>query len=160
MSGMMDKFCGNCEHYAIGPYGAFCDCVACDAQGEIVSPFEYRGECGQWEKAEGMAADDLRRRMLAIVESAELNGWAHGETQRALDALDASLEEKADSLVKANTEDGWGMAGIKKEMERLAARKQAAAKRIEMRKGSIKSMMAGAGMRKLKTALHSIHIKD
>ena len=44
-------------------------------------------------------------------------------------------------------------------MDRLAARKQAAAKRIEMRKESIKSMMAGAGMRKLKTALHSIHIR-
>ena len=155
----MDKFCGNCKFYVIGPYGAFCDCCACDAQGELVSPFEYGNECEQWEKASVMDSCELRRRMLAIVESAELNGWTHEETQRALDTLDASLEEKADSLIKANTEDEGNIACIAKEIARLSVRKTAAAKRIEMREESIKKMLADAGARKLKTPLHGLHVR-
>ena len=155
----MSRYCGNCKHYSKnGIYGLYCGNAESGSAGEMVTPFDGGG-CGTWEGVAALDVYELRWRVLAIIESAELNGYGQGETAKAIDGLNGGLEAIADSLATAITQDKGSIEAIKEEKARLAEREKAAEKRIELAKGNLKRMMEAAGKKSFKTALHDFSIR-
>ena len=148
--------CGNCESYRKAHGGHYCGNAESGSGGEMLSPFDG---CADWSMATDVSIYELRWRMLAIVESAELNGLGPEEARRGLEGLGGGLEETCDGLAAANAVDRGNITAIRAEKERLSAREDAAEKRIGMRKETIKQMMGSAGTRCLKTALYTYSIR-
>ena len=116
---MNNQYCGNCKHYKKHyGYGLFCGNELSDTSGEISSPFDGK-DCETWEHQADMSNYELRWRMLAIIESAELNEYGHEEIARAVDGLNGGLEVMADNLAVAITQDKGNIEVIKKRNEKV-----------------------------------------
>ena len=150
--------CGNCDSYRRSDHALYCGNEHGGSPGEILSPFDGEG-CGDWSRVTDVNIYELRWRMFAIVESAELNGLGPEETRGGLEGLGGGLEEVCDGLAAANAGDRGNMAAIKAEKARLSEREDAAEKRIGLRKESIRQMMEAAGIKSLKTALYTYSIR-
>ena len=151
--------CGNCGHYKQNyGYGLYCSNDVSETSGEVCSPFDGEG-CQAHEPLTDMNNYELRWRMLAIIESAELNDFGQEEISKAIEGLGGGLEAVADGHAAANAKDKGNIEAIDVEMKRLNERKQSAVKRIELRKDNIKQKMELAGMKGLKTALFDYSIR-
>ena len=155
----MSQYCGNCKHYKKNcGYGLYCGNEASETSGEISSPFDGE-DCATHERLPHINNYELRWRMLAIIESAEINDFEQSKISVAFDGLNGGFEEMADSLAAAITQDKNNIENIKDEIARLKDREKAAEKRIELAKEDLKRIMLKAGKRAFKTALYDYSIR-
>ena len=155
----MSQYCGNCKHYKKNyGHGLYCSNEASESGGEVCSPFDGEG-CQAHEHLGDVNNYELRWRMFAIIESAEINGFEQSKISVVFDGLNGGFEKMADNLAAAIAQDKNNVENIKEEKARLADREKAAEKRIELAKENLKRVMQKSGKRTLKTALYDFSIR-
>lgn len=102
---------------------------------------------------------ELTGQYMQLLDMIQCGDYTEEELKDTLESMDGEIEVKADGWAKVMSELGGTSDMLKKEIDRLTAKRRVVDNSVKTMKQSLENAMRAVGKTKIKTELHSFNIQ-